>query len=849
MKYSPGGRGLAEGTSLRWRAGTRTAAAVAAGGLLLSSAGLVYADELYNKLDGSIDSTAEVMPLNVGGPNGSTKIAVNPTNEDPGKQGCNLTGQSTLTVEFRSSAPTKVSVVPSIATFTACGSEQQLFVVPVAEGSADITAHILSNTTSGNFDLAPATFTVNVTKPTPTNTAPQLSVNGVVTGASYTKGAVPAATCSVVDAEDGNKSFPATLSATSGPDGATGIGTQEASCRYTDKGGLNVASSVTYNIVDGTGPDVTYTLSPAEADGLGGWYKSAVTLDWTVTDADSPSTIRREGCEKVTVALDQLSAGYTCSASSSGGPATPVTVSIKKDGTAPLVEYTSPAGRLGNEGWYTSDVVATFTGNDDTSGLTSPTQTATTTGEGAAVTVGSPAFTDIAGNTTRSGSATSDAFKIDKTAPRVSFTGATTEPNEHGWYNTDVEAIFTGTDDVSGPASVTDTAKTSGEGDNLTAASPAFQDVAGNTTAAGAATSAAYKVDKTAPTVSYDGAVTGTMGKNDWYTSDVDVTFGVADALSGVESGTRTVTSEGEDAEVRVASPAVEDLAGNVRNAGAAAPTFKIDKTAPTVRYAGEAGTKGSNGWYTSDVEVTFDVSDLTSGVEVPTHKVTSQGEGPGVEVVSPAVEDRAGNVTGAGAVTRSYNIDKKAPTVTFDSVLGDSYFGSTPAAPTCTATDNEGGSGIAGSCTVTGYSTSVDTHMLYATATDFAGNETTVTQAYEVKPWTLKGFYQPVDMSGVWNTVKGGSTVPAKFEAFVGDTELTDPARMKFTAAKVTCNPLAPEDAIEVLASGSTSLRYDALAGQFVYNWKTPTGAGNCYRLTLTADDGTSISANFKLK
>lgn len=148
------------------------------------------------------------------------------------------------------------------------------------------------------------------------------------------------------------------------------------------------------------------------------------------------------------------------------------------------------------------------------------------------------------------------------------------------------------------------------------------------------------------------------------------------------------------------------------------------------------------------------------------------------------------------------------------------------------------------------GYSNKVGVHELTATATDFAGNSTTVTQTYTVKAWTLKGFYQPVDMDNVLNTVKGGSTVPAKFEVFVGDTELTDPAMVSsIKFASTQCSLLVVQDAIETTATGSTSLRYDATAGQFIYNWKTPTGAGSCYKLTMTAQDGSSISANFKLK
>jgi hypothetical protein len=43
--------------------------------------------------------------------------------------------------------------------------------------------------------------------------------------------------------------------------------------------------------------------------------------------------------------------------------------------------------------------------------------------------------------------------------------------------------------------------------------------------------------------------------------------------------------------------------------------------------------------------------------------------------------------------------------------------------------------------------------------------------------------------------------------------------------------------------------LRYDTTAGQFIQNWKTPTGAGSCYIATMTAKDGSAISAQFKTK
>jgi len=659
----------------------RVAAAVAAGSLLLASAGVAYADAIYNNIDTSIDSTAEVMPLNVGGAVGTTTLALQTERQD-GKNGCDLTGQTTLTLSLVSSNPAVATVSPATTTFDSCGFKQILTVTPVGTGAASVTAVLVSNNSKGSFDLDPAAFTVNVTGAAPSNTAPVLTITGTATGGSYAKGSVPATLCNVTDAEDGAKTPAATLSAITGPDAATGIGSQTATCSYTDGGGLTATSSVTYSIIDATAPVINYTLSPATPDGLAGWYRNSVQLDWTVTESDSPSTLVLQGCEDKTITLDQPATDYSCSATSSGGSAGPVTVSIKKDGTAPTVGYTDATGTLGNNGWYVSDVAARFTATDATSGPASATQTVTSSGEGAAVVVLSPEFTDNAGNTTAAG-AVSQSFKIDKTAPAVSYTGVTGTAGTNGWYTSDVVATFTGTDDTSGPL-----------------------------------------------------------------------------------SATKTVTSSGEGESVVVQSPAFEDVAGNVTLAGADQGTFKIDKTAPTAN---------------------------------------------------------------------------------FSSVVPTGYFGSTAAAPTCVASDSL--SGLAGTCVVSGYGTSVGSHTLTATAADKAGNTTTITQNYEVLAWTLKGFYQPIDMNGILNTVKGGSTVPAKFEVFAGATEITDPSLMSFSMARITCSLTVLQDDIETTVTGSTSLRYDITAGQFIYNWKTPTGAGTCYQLTMKAADGSSISANFKLK
>jgi hypothetical protein len=392
---------------------TRLAFLLATVGALVACVATAYADDISNNIDTTVDAVAEVMPLTTGGANGTTQLYVVERNGD-GKNGCNLTASTSLSISISSSNTAVATVSPSSSTFTACGDVKTLTVTPHDVGSATVSASLIANTTAGTFNLAPVTFTVNVAPPP--NTPPQIAVAGVTGGASYNKGSVPSATCQVTDAEDGNSSFPATLSAITGPYANDGIGLQTASCSYTDAGGLHVEASETYGIVDPTAPLIGYTLNPLSPDGNNGWYRSNVSLTWDVSEPQSPSSLAKTGCVDQNITSDQVATTYLCSATSAGGSAGPVSVTIKRDGSKPTI--TADSGSYSPGTWTNQDVAISYTCHDvGPSGLkTACPDDLLLNGETDAVI--SHEIDDNAGNT---GESNGIWVRIDKTPPVLSL--------------------------------------------------------------------------------------------------------------------------------------------------------------------------------------------------------------------------------------------------------------------------------------------------------------------------------------------------------------------------------------------------------------------------------------------
>jgi hypothetical protein len=578
--------------------------------------------------------------------------------------------------------------------------------------------------------------------------------------------------------------------------------------------------------IDMTAPTITgAATTTANAKG---WYMNDVSIKWTCTDALSgiltcpgDSEISTEGKDMFVNGSASDKADNTASASVNG---------INLDKTAPTVTpAVSPSANA--NGWHNQDVTVKFNGSDALSDIDNCTADVTVSAEGASRPVPG-SCTDNAGNK----STATPTVSIDKTDPTIS--GAPTTPaNGKGWYKDDVTVDWTCADALSGIVTCPTDSEIKTEGANQSV-SASVKDKADNSASASVS---GINLDKTAPTVTP--AMSSPANANGWHKADVTVKFNGSDALSDIDNCTPDVTVSAEGAN-QPASGTCTDKAGNKTTA---TPKVSIDKTDPTI--SGKPSTSANgDGWYNSNVSIDWTCSDALSGVVACPAPSLISSEGSNLSATA-SVDDKAGN--SASTTVGGIKLDKTKPTnVTFVGGVtngGIYYYSFVPGSPTCTASD---ALSSVKTCDVTGHSSAIGTHTLTATATDRAGNVEIATLSYTVKSWTTNGYFQPVDMNNVLNTVKNGSTVPLKFEIFAGPTELTTTAIVKgFSATMVACNAAAGTDEVEITSTGGTVLRYDTTAGQFIQNWQTPKTPGACYRTTITTQDNSQISAFFQLK
>jgi hypothetical protein len=190
-------------------------------------------------------------------------------------------------------------------------------------------------------------------------------------------------------------------------------------------------------------PSVTFKCTPAPQD-CSGWYRSNVSIDWTVLPSDA-SVIT--GCRDFTYTADTPGTNDICSADD-GSATTTVQLKIRRDATPPVVTGGSPARAADANGWYNRDVLLTFKGTDQTSGIKECTSTSYGGPDSAAASVTGTCI-DNAGNTS---SPLPYGLKFDATGPDVTSVAPERGPDFNGWYNRPVRFDVTGADALSGLA-------------------------------------------------------------------------------------------------------------------------------------------------------------------------------------------------------------------------------------------------------------------------------------------------------------------------------------------------------------------------------------------------------------
>jgi hypothetical protein len=374
-------------------------------------------------------------------------------------------------------------------------------------------------------------------------------------------------------------------------------------------------------------------------------------------------------------------------------------------------------------------------------------------------------------------------------------------------------------------------------------------------------------VDKTGPNVS--GTITSTahtVGSVTWYKDSAVVDWSATDPnLADGSPGSGVVTQPNDDAlnegwNQTSNVPSVSDQAGN-SGSGNAVTGINVDAGAPNVSASitsTPAYNDGTNDWYKDSVSINVSASDPNlsdghagSGLATdPSGTVNKTSSGSYFATAT----DNVGHSTDSNTV--SYKVDSLAPTVSLDcsQLPATIYKGDTVSLP-WTASDENAGSGVASPPTgMLSLSTSTvgsQTAKVAAGATkDNVGHNSQESNScsYSVI-YKWDGFFSPVDNLPVLNVVKGGSSVPMKFN-LGGNQGMGILAAGYPKSISIPCDSTAELDALETVATaGSSGLNFDSTTNQYNYIWKTDKAwTSGCRQVEVKLIDGTSHRANFKL-
>ena len=391
----------------------------------------------------------------------------------------------------------------------------------------------------------------------------------------------------------------------------------------------------------------------------------------------------------------------------------------------PPVITPTVTGKMGNNGWYTSDVSVSWAVTDPNGTITSQ------TGCGASAITTDTSGLAITCTATSSGGTNTQTVTVkrDATPPTANVVVAPF-PNGNGWNAGPVSVTFAGSDPLSGVASCSAPVTVSTDGANQNSPAGTCIDNAGNVSAPVTATH--INIDTTKPTISAQRSPNPNGAG--WNNTAVTITFAANDALSGVDLNgcTPAVTLNADGAGQSVAGTCA-DRAGN--SASTTVSGINIDRTPPIA--AGTASpAPNATGWNNTNVAVSFSGTDsfTGSGVASCTPGTTLNNEGAGQNIPGSCT-DVAGNVS--QGVTLAVNIDKTPPTVVITSpAAGASFPQGAQELAAYSCTDALSGAAACTGTVASGAAIPTDTqgaHSFIVTGADKAGNAATANVTYMV--------------------------------------------------------------------------------------------------------------------